>query len=373
MVDGSSFIPGLSSTALSARAARLDDADDGGKVGDLKLAALSTQDPSLADLQEELSFSHAKRAEKKSFEQESLRSRKEADLEDLIEKAQAVDLTDELNPDAQNQVIEEMEKGEINSIDGLRARAEEEAKNDAALSFAFLLSLKNAMADASPAALAIIDGALAEISEARGDAVIAGLNASEAAKAFAQSQDEDYFISDLRLQYQETTENYADILSAFLQMAERKGWDESFSLLPFLRAAAVTDISSGLSSNGKGVLGRALLDLKAAENLGTVKARSDDALHRLAEEVSSDFRGSPSSENLMIGILRASQNPGAARTDIIGLVKDKTPSQQVLFMQEAFSVMRGMPDYLFRPEDKKNEMIRPIQAEIDRLTFEMEA
>ena len=272
-VSGVASQPG----ALAKNAAAV--SQTAGSLGGLAVQKAPTMSQLLADLQEEISFAHAERAESEEEAEEALEDRANRVREKLIERIRdvykAADSSNE-QANSRQEMLEKLKAGHYKSPDDLLEDLGQRT-GDRAEIFHLLTAAGDELEPGSAAAELVNDALIAAASDWEHE-IVAGSNtfesSAEAAARTGLEQDE------LQRAYQDTIVSYESVISTLAELTAKFGLDRVEDGADFLQEAARADLISQPSSVEPERLERTLLELQGMKIYHTFQENIDTAYER---------------------------------------------------------------------------------------------
>ena len=338
-----------------------------GSLGGLAVQKAPTTSQLLADLQEEMSFAHAERAESEDDAEEGLEDRANRIREKLLERIRDVYKASASQNEQQNsrqEMLEKLKSGHYRSPDDLLEDLGQ-GTGDRARIFHMLAAAGDELEPGSAAAELVNDALIAAASDWEHEIVAGGntfAQSAEAAERTGLEQDE------LQRAYQDTIVSYESVIATLGELTAKFGLDRVEDGADFLQEAARADLISQPSSVEPERLERTLLELQGMKIYHTFRENVDTAY---ARAVDGDQRiGQLERDWVMARFINALSDP----SDFDINFKRRVPADaqieaRVLFLQDLKGTISETPEHYFAAGGKDRAM-SPWQTEIDRLIYQ---
>ena len=342
-------------------------AQAGGSLGGLAVQKVATTSQLMADLQEEISFAHAERAENDEEAEEALEDRANRVRERMIERIRDIYKAAGSQNDQQNnrqEMLEKLRSGHYKSPDDLLEELGQRT-GDRAEIFYLLTAAGDELEPGSPAAELVNDALIAAASDWESE-IVAGGNtlerSAEAAERTGLEQDE------LQRAYQDTIVSYESVISTLSELASKFGIDRVEDGADFLQEAARADLIAQPSSVEPERLERTLLELQGMKIYHTFQENVSAAYERA---VGGDGRiGQLERDWVMTRFIHSLSDPSDFDINFKRRVpEDALIEARVLFLQDLKSAISETPEHYFA-SGGKDRAISPWQTEIDRLIYQ---
>ena len=237
--------------------------------------------------------------------------------------------------------------------------------------FAMLDILEQAFGDGEDALRDIVRQAKAQLSEARGAEIRAGINLAEEVNARATTPEE---MRELRDMYRSEVVGFTKPQECFRSLVAARGADGLKDAIAFLIAGCGADLKSSSPSLEAAALGRILTDLQCVQVLQTVL----DALTALGARMGKQFgeKCLLDGEQMAGRVLDFTEQAFVASPGIAAFIADcgmKALLARMDFARELTSLFRKLSPRLFAREGDRQRLVDAAQEHLDDLIAEENA
>lgn len=335
------------------------------------LKTLATPSQLLADMAEEISFSHSEKIEEKEIEDHA--------CEDYLDKSHAR-LVEEVAKEYPPDDPEHQAKHEsfMKKLAQQPQASEEEIRqllgestSDAAQALALLTQAIGSPDLPGGAAMKEkLEGVSKSMVEMQGEQIQAGINTIALARRTAKETG--MSTEHLQANYQKMVGSYEAILPALSQLANSEGIEAFEAGAGFVNRAAARDLAAARPSVAPARLQRILAEFQGVKVFNTLREWVDGSLQRFAAIIpkSKDF----SRRGFFTRVLSFLVGPEKFRPLIAEPMAGLNAQDKVLLLQDLRQAIRTLPNWLFASGGQEKERILyPVQKEIDHLVFEENA
>ena len=342
-----------------------------GRFASQRVVKMPSQAQLLQDMQEEISFAHSEKTEKKNIEEYECEDAHQNLYFYLVEKIQEAYPPEDKNYESKKEsfakaLFSEPQQSEEQIENALHGLTE-----DAGEAFALLQDMLKTPPEGMDAkTLASLKATEGNYAEKHGARILAAINTAPLARETGAA--EGIQTSELQARYQQIVEDYTGILPALAQLTAKNGVEKFEESARFIMQATERDLVAQRASRNPERLKRILAEFQGLKVFNTLREWSAHIFGRFGKH---SRQALPFDKNTLfsraVQFLAHPENfQGLLQKDIQKL----SPRDQVLFLQEVRNAVRTMPDYLFQaPEEQKSRILFPLQSRIDHLVFEEEA
>ena len=237
--------------------------------------------------------------------------------------------------------------------------------------FAMLDILEQSFGEGEDAFRALVRQAKAQLSEAKGPEIRAGINLAEEVNARATTPEE---MGELREMYRSEVVGFTKPQDCFRSLLAARGPEGLKDAIDFLIAGCGTDLKSASPSLEAAALGRILTDLQCVQVLQTVL----DALTALGRRMDKQFgeRCALDGEQMAERVLDFTEQAFVAAPGIASFIGDcgmKSLLAKMDFARELTGLFRKLSPRLFEREGDRERLVDAAQEHLDGLIAEEEA
>ena len=237
--------------------------------------------------------------------------------------------------------------------------------------FAMLDILEQSFGEGEDAFRALVRQAKAQLSEAKGPEIRAGINLAEEVNARATTPEE---MGELREMYRSEVVGFTKPQDCFRSLLAARGPEGLKDAIDFLIAGCGTDLKSASPSLDAAALGRILTDLQCVQVLQTVL----DALTALGRRMDKQFgeRCALDGEQMAERVLDFTEQAFVAAPGIASFIGDcgmKSLLAKMDFARELTGLFRKLSPRLFEREGDRERLVDAAQEHLDGLIAEEEA
>ena len=234
--------------------------------------------------------------------------------------------------------------------------------------FAMLDILEQAFGEGEEALRTLVRQAKAQLTEAKGPEIRAGINLAEEINARATTPEE---MHDLREMYRGEVVGFSKPQDCFRSLLAARGAGGFNDAIDFLIAGCGADLKSASPSLDAAALGRILTDLQCVQVLQTVL----DALTALGRRMGKQF-GEPcqlDGEQMMERVLDFTEQAFVAASGVAAFIGDcgmKKLLARMDFARELTGLFRKLSPRLFAREGDRQRLVEAAQEHLDALVAE---
>ena len=237
--------------------------------------------------------------------------------------------------------------------------------------FAMLDILEQAFGEGEDALRALVRQAKAQLAEAKGPEIRAGINLAEEVNARATTPEE---MGELREMYRSEVVGFTKPQDCFRSLLGARGPEGLKDAIDFLIAGCGADLKSPAPSMEAAALGRILTDLQCVQVLQTVL----DALTALGRRMDKQFgeRCALDGEQMTGRVLDFTEQAFVAESGIAAFIGDcgmKALLARMDFARELTGLFRKLSPRLFEREGDRQRLVDAAQEHLDNLISEEEA